>query len=151
MFLRGLIGLCGFLWAAEAPTSYQALIERQGQAYEAYVQFDEKEQHWSFAHEPYTLTVGEHSVILHDRLDDSTQEMSWEAVHQDFHWLVLFPCLQKSLEALHDDFNIAEQRFDFEDGCWVLHRRGLGWVGRWLPRQEGEEDLLLFLQENLIN
>lgn len=135
------------LWAQENH-NYYAAIERGGQIYQAQVSFSAKEQLWDFSAEPYTLTVTEEFVRLHDKIDKSEYEMSWAEVEQDFHWLVLFPCLKKSLEKIALDMSVNEQRFDFDEGSWVLHRRSGGdWVGHWISKDPQEDDLVLFLDE----
>lgn len=133
------------LWA----DSYQAFIERGGQTYAAHAEFlSEQRQHWDFLSEPYSLSVSSSSIVLHDHLDNSDKMISWLDIQDDFSWLMLFPCLQKSLEAFERQPLISEQRFDFEEGSWILHRHTTqDLIGHWLPQGRHQDELILILKK----
>lgn len=129
--------------------NYQAFIERGGQTYAAHAEFlSGQRQQWDFVSEPYSLSVNSSSIILHDHLDNSDKMISWLDIQDDFSWLMLFPCLQKSLESFDSQPLIAEQRFDFDEGSWILHRhQSQGLIGHWLPHGKHQDELILILKK----
>lgn len=129
--------------------TYQAFIERGGQTYAAHAEFlSGLRQHWQFISEPYSLSISSASIVLHDHVDNSDKLISWADLQDDFSWLMLFPCLQKSLDAFAENTLITEQRFDFDEGSWILHRhKSQGLIGHWLPHGKHQDELILILKK----
>lgn len=131
--------------------NYQAFIERGGQSYLAQAQIGPDVQLWDFLSEPYRLTVDSSMVILYDKRDNSQSAFTWSEIQDDFNWLKLFPCLQKSLDSLKEFSVATEQRFDFPEGSWLIQPHpGQGFVGRWVPQSDFQNELVVILQEEKI-
>jgi hypothetical protein len=135
-------------WASDKTVvSYQAIIERSGQSYAADLQLMGDVQSWDFIAEPYKLTIDQKSISLQDKIDKSVQVMAWNNIEQDFDWLILFPCLQKSLQSIEKNAHINQQRFDFEAGSWVIQQNSKDqMLAQWLPHNDSQESLTIILQ-----